>query len=225
MAEQVRDPFRILHIGLTPWNLLDMLRIRHHNLQASFQNRVDRLPIHPRALHRHMGAAFREQPFAQTHQLSCRRAERSHLLLDFPVPANHQQASHYRGLMYVQSTTALDQCLHNASLGGDCCAAGLVQTLSCVLPVSGCDKRWNLYRPGSALSAGSVSSHRLPTFKQSPTIGCLYHRLTRFYAASPLNPIFMLGGAPEAHDVLSKTPRISFFFHPKPPVRGVSDQG
>jgi hypothetical protein len=35
----------------------------------------------------------------------------------------------------------------------------------------------------------------------------LYHRLTRFYAASPLNPIFMLGGAPEAHAVLSKMPR------------------
>ena len=25
--------------------------------------------------------------------------------------------------------------------GGDCCAAGLLQTLLCVLPVSGCDKR------------------------------------------------------------------------------------
>ncbi|MGA8345490.1 MAG: hypothetical protein WB781_26410, partial [Candidatus Sulfotelmatobacter sp.] len=36
--------------------------------------------------------------------------------------------------------------------------------------------------------------------------GCLYHRLTRFYVASPLNSIFMLGGAPEAHEVLSKTP-------------------
>ena len=50
----------ILHIGLTPWNLLDMLRIRHRNLQRSFQNRVDRRPIHSRALHGHMGAAFRE---------------------------------------------------------------------------------------------------------------------------------------------------------------------
>ena len=29
----------------------------------------------------------------------------------------------------------------------------------------------------------------------------------RFYVASPLNPIFMLGGAPEAHEALSKTPR------------------
>src|SRR5437667_7908035 len=169
MAEQVRDPFRILHIGLTAGNLLDVLRVRHHNLQRSFQNRVDRLPIHSRALHGHMGAAFREQPFAQTHQLSRSGAEGSYLLLDFPVPANHQQASHYCGLMYVQSATAFDQSLHNASLGGDCCAAGLLQTLSCVLPVSGYDKRWYLYRRGSVSSAGSVSSHRLPTFKQSPT--------------------------------------------------------
>jgi len=42
--------------------------------------------------------------------------------------------------------------------------------------------------------------------------GCLYHRLTRFYAASPLNPIFMLGGAPEAYEVSSKTPRVQLVF-------------
>ena len=55
--------------------------------------------------------------------------------------------------------------------------------------------------------------------------GCLYHRLTRFYVASPLNPIFMLGGAPEAHEVLSKTPRIEIPLQRKSLPRGVSDQG
>jgi len=30
--------------------------------------------------------------------------------------------------------------------------------------------------------------------------------------ASPLNPIFMLGGAPEEHEVLSKMSRIGFFY-------------
>jgi hypothetical protein len=29
--------------------------------------------------------------------------------------------------------------------------------------------------------------------------------------AGPLNPIFMLGGAPEAHEVLSKTPQMQVF--------------
>jgi len=43
--------------------------------------------------------------------------------------------------------------------------------------------------------------------------------------ASPLNLIFMLGGAPEAHDVSSKTPRVDIFFKPEVSCRGVSDQG
>jgi hypothetical protein len=42
---------------------------------------------------------------------------------------------------------------------------------------------------------------------------------TRLHDNSPqtlvLNPIFMLGGAPEAHEVLSKTPRIEILLHPK----------
>jgi hypothetical protein len=45
-----------------------------------------------------------------------------------------------------------------------------------------------------------------------------------FYVASPLNPIFMLGGAPEAHEVLSKTPRMRDVLRPKSLPRGVSDQ-
>ena len=60
-----------------------------------------------------------------------------------------------------------------------------------------------------------MSSHRLPTRRRPPNHGCLYRRLTRFYVASPLNPIFMLGGTPEAHGVLSKTPRIDIPFAPK----------
>jgi len=55
--------------------------------------------------------------------------------------ADGKQPGHDCSLMYVQSTTVFDQSLHSASIGGECCAAGLEQTLSCVLPVSGCDKR------------------------------------------------------------------------------------
>src|SRR5215471_6906983 len=36
--------------------------------------------------------------------------------------------------MHIQSTTTFHQDLHTASLRGDCCAAGLLQTLSYVLP-------------------------------------------------------------------------------------------
>src|SRR5438445_12809822 len=35
-------------------------------------------------------------------------------------------------------------------------------------------------------------------------------RLIRLHVASTRNPIFMLGGAPEAYEVSSKTPRVEF---------------
>src|ERR1700688_716355 len=105
-----------------------------------------------------MAAALGEQPFAQAEQFSCCGAEGPHLFLHLSIFPNHQQASHHRGLVHIQSTTALHQGFHNASMAGDCCAAGLLQTLSCVLPVSRCDKKWYLYRRGSVSFAGSVSS-------------------------------------------------------------------
>src|SRR5437588_10733978 len=42
-----------------------------------------------------------------------------------------------------------------------------------------------------------------PDRQATAILGCLYHRLTR-PRTSPLNPIFMIGGAPKAHDVLPK---------------------
>ena len=41
----------------------------------------------------------------------------------------------------------------------------------------------------------------------------------------PQNASGFLCGAPEAHEVLSKTPRIEILLHPKTVLRGVSDQG
>jgi len=76
-----------------------------------------------------------------------------------------------------------------------------------------------------SLIGGIVSSHEATGLQAIANHGCLYHRLTRLYAASPLNLIFMLGGAPEAHDVSSKTPRVDIFFKPEVSCRGVSDQG
>ena len=46
-----------------------------------------------------------------------------------------------------------------------------------------------------------------------------------FYVASPLNPIFMLGGALQPHEVLSKMSRIVFFYFVLRPLpRDISDQ-
>jgi len=44
----------------------------------------------------------------------------------------------------------------------------------------------------------------------------LYHSLIRLHVANTLNPIFMPGGAPDAHEVSSKTPRSEILLRPKP---------
>lgn len=80
-------------------NLFHVPRVGHYDLQSSFQDRVDRLPIHACAFHRQMSTAFRKQPFAQAHQLSRGRAESPHLLLHSSVIPNYQQTGHNCGLM------------------------------------------------------------------------------------------------------------------------------
>jgi hypothetical protein len=49
----------------------------------------------------------------------------------------------------------------------------------CVLPVSGCDKRWYLNRRGSIFEAGSVSSEGNADLQAIAVHGCSCHRLTR----------------------------------------------
>jgi hypothetical protein len=100
---------------LRPRYFLHVLRVGHHNLEGSFEDGVDRLPLHSRALHGYLRAAFRESPFVQAHQLSRGSAECPYLLLDFPLLQNDQQASDYRGLMHIQSTTTFHQSLHSTS--------------------------------------------------------------------------------------------------------------
>ena len=110
-----------------------------------------------------------------SHQLARGRAKRSHLLLDFSVLPNNQQTSHDGGLMHIQSTTTFDQGLHNTSLA-EAIAAPRVCYRHCYasFPISGCDKKWYLYRRGSVLPTGSTSTQRYPTSKQSPSsVACI----------------------------------------------------
>src|SRR5213076_2416102 len=56
MQQQIGNPLRILHVGLAPGHVLDVLCIGHDQLERSFQNGVDRFPVHPGALHGHVRA-------------------------------------------------------------------------------------------------------------------------------------------------------------------------
>jgi hypothetical protein len=46
VQQQVGDPLRILHVGLAPGHVLDVLSVGHQELEGSFQDGVHRLPVH-----------------------------------------------------------------------------------------------------------------------------------------------------------------------------------
>jgi len=64
-------------------------------------------------------------------------------------------------------------CILSPPCGSDCCAAGRLQTLPCVLPVSGCDKRWYLQAARVSLVRGICVLTGVTTSKQSLSTKCL----------------------------------------------------
>src|SRR5882724_10947435 len=83
-----------------------------------------------------------------------------------------------------------------------------MQTLLHVLPVSRCDKWWYLYRRGSVSYAGSVSSQS----ECRPPSNRLATMLVPQTDPSPrcrqVGLIFILGGAPKAHEVSYENCRV-----------------
>ena len=105
--------------------------------------------------------------------------------------------------MYIQPTTAFHQGLHDLLNGGDCCAAGLLQTLLHALPSFVGTTKGGTFTGAGQSTPRDLSPHKgLPDLQAIAVQRCLYHRLTRLTARSTF--IFMLGGALKAHEVYSK---------------------
>ena len=68
MCEQVRDPRRISHIGLTPRHITDVLSVGEDQFEAAFEQVPHRLPIDPGRLHGNMRTAMRTEPVGQREQ-------------------------------------------------------------------------------------------------------------------------------------------------------------
>ena len=81
MRQQIRNPRRIIHIGLAPRDIADVLRVRQHQLETLFEHMPHRLPIYPRGLHRHVGHSMHAQPFVEFKQRRGRRPKISHLIM------------------------------------------------------------------------------------------------------------------------------------------------
>jgi hypothetical protein len=109
--------------------------------------------------------------------------------------------------MYIEPTTAFDLGLHDTSFsGGDCCAAGLLQKLLCVLPIfPGVTKRVPLPARVSLLCGISVIT-AYPDLQAIAFQRCLYHRLT-LSSLTPPESYFHAMCAPKAHEVCYENSR------------------
>jgi len=107
MLLQFGNPFGIQHIGLPPRHRFNVLGIDHQHRKLAFQQVEDRLPVHARRFHRHVGAARLLQPIGQHQNISGHRAKGARLLLYPPVAIGNQQTRHDGLLMHIEPTAAL----------------------------------------------------------------------------------------------------------------------
>jgi hypothetical protein len=145
-----------------------------------------------------MSATFREQPFAQAHQLSRSGAKRPYLLLDFSVSSNDQQAGHHSSLMYIESTTAFHQGLHDTS-SAEAIAAPQVCYRHChaSFPIFWVRQSVVPLPARVSLLGGIYVLTEIADLQAIAFQRCLYHGLTRVLDLF----IFIPGGAPKAHEV------------------------
>jgi hypothetical protein len=65
VGEQVSKPHRIVHVRLAPGNVLDVLRVRKHELERILEHVPDRLPVNAARLHHDMRALVPRHPLGQ----------------------------------------------------------------------------------------------------------------------------------------------------------------
>ena len=113
VTQQVGEPLAVLDVGLAPWHRLDVLRVDQQQLDLAFQQVPDRLPIHPGALHRQMGALDLGQPVPEPQDLVGRRSEGLDLLLRVTTLARRDPTRHQHVFVDVQPATARIHDLHH----------------------------------------------------------------------------------------------------------------
>lgn len=112
MGLQVAQPVAVADVALAPRHILHVRRIRQHQLSlAVVQHVPDRLPVNPGRLHHHVIDAVAIQPIRQRQQLTRRRLEGLHFLLD-TTAASQSNTANYRVLVNVQARTTLMKDFH-----------------------------------------------------------------------------------------------------------------
>src|SRR5215218_7585021 len=123
MADQLRNPLCVVHVGLAARHVFDVVSISHNQVDVPLQHSVDRLPVHARALHADVSDAVLGKPRSECFELARGRAEAAQQLLQLaPWSAEaaqqllqlapwsaEQKAANDTGLVHVQTGTAFNE--------------------------------------------------------------------------------------------------------------------
>src|SRR3954453_5220397 len=70
MADQLRNPLCVFHIGLTARHVFDVVSVAHNQVDVPLQHGVDRLPVHAGAFHADVSDAMLGKPRSECFELA-----------------------------------------------------------------------------------------------------------------------------------------------------------
>jgi len=113
MLQQIRDPFGITHIGLTPWKGFTMLRIGDDEFERVFELIVNGFPVGASAFHCNVRTSRSLQPVTQCDEFLGRRSEAADCFLASMPVLSDKEAGTDPLFVDIQATTARIQDLQN----------------------------------------------------------------------------------------------------------------
>ena len=116
VADQLRDPLGVLHVGLAAGHVLDVVGVADGQVDVPLQHGIHRLPVDAGALHADVGDAVLGQPRLQGFQVTRGRAEAAQQLLRLASWRADQDAADDAGLVDVQAGATFEENIHGQHL-------------------------------------------------------------------------------------------------------------
>ena len=112
MSEQIRDPHRVVHVGLAARHVAHVGRVGQHQFACALEHVPHRLPVHAGRFHCRMRDTEGHEPIGQREQALGRGREAPDFLLNL-IAGCEAHACHHRVLVHVESGTAGVQHFHD----------------------------------------------------------------------------------------------------------------
>ena len=116
VLHELADPFGVLDVGLSPRDVVQVLRVKQPALKALLERLKHGLPVHAGCFHpdqRHPGLG---EPLAEPPEPSERRAKRSRLLIPpATTSARHADRRDHVVAVHVKTRAALHQNIHRSA--------------------------------------------------------------------------------------------------------------